>query len=311
MGTSAKILLNISAFIGVASITASPVLGAAIQHKDIKNLNISGSLDVFGGTWSVESRLNFLTAEPHITPVGGVTQFQSINIFTASASSFTPLFVPGDPTDPQFNPGPGDNLADRNYEIDLNLTGPGIFDYSNAWTVKIEDNMRNATVVYNFSLNIAPTLTVGPVGGSIGGFGINVNYTPPPVGGVLFSQLALPKDFNIILTTTKTSEQGFFASGGRIEVGGFVKDTAPGTTRILYDNKHFATGKGLFVYDFTRAAGTGSVRTEVYDETTSIKVPEPSSILSILALGTLGAASTLKRKLKSSKSSEKETTKVS
>jgi hypothetical protein len=42
-----------------------------------------------------------------------------------------------------------------------------------------------------------------------------------------------------------------------------------------------------------------------------INVPEPASILSILGLGTLGAASTLKRKLKSSKSSEKETTKVS
>jgi hypothetical protein len=42
-----------------------------------------------------------------------------------------------------------------------------------------------------------------------------------------------------------------------------------------------------------------------------VTVPEPSSILSLLALGTLGAASTLKRKLKSSKSSEKETTKVS
>lgn len=39
-------------------------------------------------------------------------------------------------------------------------------------------------------------------------------------------------------------------------------------------------------------------------------IPEPTSTLSLLALGTLGAASTLKRKLKSSKSSEKETTKV-
>lgn len=40
-------------------------------------------------------------------------------------------------------------------------------------------------------------------------------------------------------------------------------------------------------------------------------VPEPTSTISFLALGTLGAASTLKRKLKPSKSSEKETTKVS
>jgi len=42
-----------------------------------------------------------------------------------------------------------------------------------------------------------------------------------------------------------------------------------------------------------------------------LSTPEPTSTLSLLALGTLGAASTLKRKLKSSKSSEKETTKVS
>jgi len=39
-------------------------------------------------------------------------------------------------------------------------------------------------------------------------------------------------------------------------------------------------------------------------------IPEPTSTLSLLALGTLGAASTLKRKLKSTKSTGKETTKV-
>lgn len=41
------------------------------------------------------------------------------------------------------------------------------------------------------------------------------------------------------------------------------------------------------------------------------KVPEPTSTLSLIALGTLGSASTLKRKLKSSKSLEKELEKVS
>ncbi len=45
--------------------------------------------------------------------------------------------------------------------------------------------------------------------------------------------------------------------------------------------------------------------------TATERVPEPTSTLSLLALGTLGAASTLKRKLKPSKTSEKETTKVS
>jgi hypothetical protein len=43
---------------------------------------------------------------------------------------------------------------------------------------------------------------------------------------------------------------------------------------------------------------------------TPIIVPEPTSTLSLLALGTLGAASTLKRKLKQSKSAEDDTTKV-
>ena len=42
----------------------------------------------------------------------------------------------------------------------------------------------------------------------------------------------------------------------------------------------------------------------------SVKVPEPTSTLSLLVLGTLGAASTLKRQLKPTKSAEKETTKV-
>ena len=42
----------------------------------------------------------------------------------------------------------------------------------------------------------------------------------------------------------------------------------------------------------------------------STSVPEPTSTLGFLALGTLGAASTLKRKLKPSQSTEKETTKV-
>ncbi len=40
------------------------------------------------------------------------------------------------------------------------------------------------------------------------------------------------------------------------------------------------------------------------------QVPEPNSLLGLFAIGTLGAASTLKRKLKPSKSTEKQTTKV-
>jgi hypothetical protein len=44
--------------------------------------------------------------------------------------------------------------------------------------------------------------------------------------------------------------------------------------------------------------------------TKQVSVPEPNSLLGLFAIGTLGAASTLKRKLKSSQSTEKKPTKV-
>ncbi|NES64046.1 MAG: PEP-CTERM sorting domain-containing protein [Okeania sp. SIO2D1] len=50
---------------------------------------------------------------------------------------------------------------------------------------------------------------------------------------------------------------------------------------------------------------------QVTDVCPPCPVPEPTSTLAFLTLGTLGAASTLKRKLKSSKSPDKELEKVS
>ena len=41
-----------------------------------------------------------------------------------------------------------------------------------------------------------------------------------------------------------------------------------------------------------------------------VSIPEPSSIIGLAVLGTIGGALTLKRQIKSSKPSEKETTKV-
>jgi hypothetical protein len=301
--------LSTSAFVSVTTISTSPVFATPVQHRDTEELRVSSAFGVFGGRWSVMSDLNFLSAEPHTTPVEGITAFNSLNIFTAGADSFQPLFVPGIPIG--FVPRAAESLADRNYEIDLTLSGPGIFDYSQPWRIQVEDNRKLPSVEYTFSADIRPMLTVGPIGGSLGGFGVSVTYRPPQLGGVLFAQRALPQDFNIILTTTEASEQGFFASGGRIVIDGFVKDTAPGTTRLLYDNIHFATGEGILVDDFTMALGAGFVRTEVYDETTSVAVPEPSSTSVFLAFGTLGAASVLNHKRKLSRSTNKGTEEVS
>jgi len=90
---------------------------------------------------------------------------------------------------------------------------------------------------------------------------------------------------------------------------------------IELQNKLLAPGVGALKLDLRWLSGTltvdltggTSVTTSVASANFSLSpqaVPEPTSILSLLALGTLGAASTLKRKLKLSKSTEKETTKV-
>ncbi|NCS54833.1 MAG: PEP-CTERM sorting domain-containing protein [Microcystis aeruginosa G13-05] len=68
------------------------------------------------------------------------------------------------------------------------------------------------------------------------------------------------------------------------------------------------TGKQPSDFDFcNQACINGTVR--ILD-VSLVHTPEPTSVLSLFALGTLGGALTLKRQIKPSKSSEKETTKV-
>ena len=64
-----------------------------------------------------------------------------------------------------------------------------------------------------------------------------------------------------------------------------------------------------FPVDF-RDQFTGEIGQFPYIQEVEVQTPEPTSTLSLLALGTLGAVSTLKRKLKPSKFTEKETRKV-
>ena len=99
------------------------------------------------------------------------------------------------------------------------------------------------------------------------------------------------------------------------------RDPASGTTYIGCPNTAFGNDNMLYAVDLTTGASvlsnaltgvTSSISGfSVAGEPSILKpVPEPTSTLSLLALGTLGAASTIKRKLKSSQSTEKETTKV-
>ncbi len=80
-----------------------------------------------------------------------------------------------------------------------------------------------------------------------------------------------------------------------------------GDTQIRIDSTNPSNDDNIF---FLGVNLTAKADVCVDDPDLCITVPEPSPTLSLLALGTLGAASTLKRKLKPSQSTEKETTKI-
>jgi hypothetical protein len=93
---------------------------------------------------------------------------------------------------------------------------------------------------------------------------------------------------------------GKFSFGGlAFHVGGTVNEDYQVFTRSDFGSTFNRPGPG---YDYGGCPGSCVGAIQI--------VPEPTSTLGLLALGTLGAASTLKRKLKSSQSTEKETTKV-
>ncbi len=87
-------------------------------------------------------------------------------------------------------------------------------------------------------------------------------------------------------------------------------DSSTGLTRPLYGiaspNVSAEVGASTLVSVFASVSFPVTFGTAQ----TAQQVPEPASLFGLGVLGTLGAASTLKRKLKPSKSAEKETTKV-
>ena len=91
---------------------------------------------------------------------------------------------------------------------------------------------------------------------------------------------------------------------------------APGLDFLIVDNQvdfkfdPLPHGTIVNIIKKLRYTGTGDSGVFIRVREYPTVVPEPTSTLSLLALGTLGAASTLKRKLKPSQSTEKETTKV-
>ncbi|WP_228008427.1 PEP-CTERM sorting domain-containing protein [Microcystis aeruginosa] len=94
-----------------------------------------------------------------------------------------------------------------------------------------------------------------------------------------------------------------YGEGGQLPTGGNVSNIGFTPFQYVTASSPAYPSSG----DANTALSSASFR---YNLGNTTSVPEPSAILGLLALGTLGAASTLKRQLKPSKSTEKATTKV-
>jgi DNA-binding beta-propeller fold protein YncE len=91
------------------------------------------------------------------------------------------------------------------------------------------------------------------------------------------------------------------------------RDPASGTTYIGCPDTDYGSDNKLYAVNLATGASVPS--NALIGVTSSISgfsvlIPEPSSIIGLAVLGTLGGALTLKRQLKPSQSTEKETTKV-
>ena len=138
--------------------------------------------------------------------------------------------------------------------------------------------------------------------------------TPFDFNQILTEQIRLDITYNFLLVdgvifdATPEQQADILYFPNRPELGSFrIYENSTGTVEVL---GRFGS---LELAGFGNAISGGFVDPTIDPIPTApaVSVPEPSSILSFLALGTLGAASTLKRKLKPSQSTEKETTKVS
>jgi hypothetical protein len=151
------------------------------------------------------------------------------------------------------------------------------------------------------------------------------NGTDNPLNLSVFGQgdqLAFsPQGTLSYITKWSSSDVINLSNGDSLVIGDFYLDSVGDPSVFNYSITStgdlwslFTIGEDYsFVYDLLLPPTVSNLRFSLLGGTVTKElrsVPEPTSTLSLLAIGTLGAASTLKRKLKPSQSIEKETTKV-
>jgi len=168
-----------------------------------------------------------------------------------------------------------------------------------------------ASVLYAYRFNVPePTINSAAIEMYWAVDDILGEYTPANANGGPGPYFPDPNPFGVYINGAPLSSS--FSGAGRFPeysasqsgIEGFLN---PGPNNWLYVYQRDAGG----AYSGTIFCASISVNVPSSGgKPCAAPVPEPSSIIGLAVLSTLGAASTLKRQIKSSKPSEKETTKV-
>jgi hypothetical protein len=203
--------------------------------------------------------------------------------------------------------GPGDTTIIWKLQSDTFLSGPGS-------SAKIPFENIGLSSVSRVPVNIGGRLfdvfiELDPSRPSIGQLDITQDLvddgTKTPVGTFTYSLIT----YFIAIFTPQDGETGIFQVINSVDLssidgGKWSYNPGPNFVVTPESSNFFVTGC-FFAGTKTRGGHTASA-TVTGTGKTCPPVPEPNPTLGILALGTLGAGLTFKRKLKSSKSTEKE-----
>lgn len=226
-----------------------------------------------------------------ILSAGALTIAAGSILFTVNTANATTIttFVDG-------QSGPWLSAPNPSFNWGTSVLSPTVIDSSTGLSMTVGDTL---TINYISGLTngggggIFSNANGNPIFGDLAGIDGPALFINPSQGPVYFmALLGAFTDLNDVI----------IGSPFQIGNGSFNAIIPVGASKL---SMGFNDGGGGF---FDNGEGIKVSVTEI--AAPPVSVPEPTSIFGFLALGTLGTASTLKRKLKSSQSTEKETTKV-